>query len=142
MGNPNAYDGMVLAYSNGGTISQDVIPVVAGEHYTLQVEILHRTDAPLLGVAQLTLNGVGNVVATATGSAGLPGTWNLFTAHFTPTVAENGETLGILLSANGVQGDWDDVRLSVPERSNLAMLLGFGVFNLAAVLGVRRRKLI
>ena len=31
---------------------------------------------------------------------------------------------------------------AVPERSNLAMLLGFGAFNVAAVLGVRRRKLI
>lgn len=30
----------------------------------------------------------------------------------------------------------------VPERGDLAMLFGFGVFNLAAVLGVRRRKLI
>ena len=140
-GNPNAYDGNVLAWTSGGTISQNVTAAVANEPYTLLIEILHRTDQNMGGIAQLTLNGVP--VATATGGDAGPGTWNLFTVHFTPTAGENGETLGILLSDNGTgQGNFDDVRLSVPERSNLAMLLGFGVFNLAAVLGVRRRKLI
>ncbi len=123
----HAYDGVTLAYTNGGTISQNVATAVAGQYYTLQVEIYHRADGyPMAGVAQLTLNGIG-VVATATGTDNGPGTWNLFTAHFTPTAAENGHTLGILLSANGAQGDFDDVRMNVPEHSTLATLLGFGI---------------
>ena len=134
-GNPNAYDGSVLAFSNGGSLSQNVATAVAGEPYTLQVEIYHRADGyPLLGVAQLTLNGVP--VATATGVDAGPGTWNLFTATYT---AGGAGTLGILLTASGAQGDWDNVRLSVPEPTTPATLLGFGIFNFAAVIGVRRK---
>ena len=129
-----AYDGNVLAWSNGGSFFQSVGATTAGAMYTLTVEIMHRTDAPMLGTAQLTFNGVP--VAMATGNDGGSGTWNKFTATYT---ASGVGTLGILLSANGVQGDWDDVHLSVPEHSNLAMLLGFGIFNLAAVFGFRRK---
>jgi len=136
-GNPPAYLGDYLAYTNGGTISQNVAVVIAGGTYTLQVEMLQRTDAPLDGVAQLTVNGV--VVATATGTSGGPGTWSDWTARFTATPGEAGEELGILLSANGVQGDFDDIRLNLPERSNLVLLLGFVIFNLAAVFGFRRK---
>lgn len=136
-GNPPAYLGNYLAYSNGGTISQNVAVVIAGGTYTLQVEMLQRTDWPLTGVAQLTVNGV--VVATATGTSGGSGTWSDWTAHFTATPAEAGKELGILLTANGAQGDFDDIRLNLPERSNVASLLGFGIFNLAAVFGVRRK---
>lgn len=136
-GNPPAYNGNYLAYSNGGTISQNVAVVIAGGTYTLQVEMLQRTDLPLDGVAQLTVNGV--VVATATGTSGGPGTWSDWTAHFTATPAEAGKVLGILLTANGAQGDFDDVRLNLPERSNVALLLGFGICNLAAVFGFRRK---
>jgi hypothetical protein len=134
-GNPPAYDGNVLAWTSGGTISQNVTTAVAGQYYTLLIEILHRKDQNMGGVAQITLNGVP--VATATGSDGGPGSWNLFTATYT---ASGTGTLGILLSDNGTgQGNFDDVRFSVPERSNLAMLLGFGIFNLAAVLSFRRK---
>src|SRR5271157_703813 len=144
VGNPPAYDGSVLAYSNGGTISQNVIAAVAGETYTLNVEILHRTDVPMTGIAQLTLNGV--VVATATGIDPGPGKWSDWTALFTATPAEAGQELGILLSGTGQQADFDYVQLeasileaSIDEPSTLATLLGSSIFGLAAVL---RRKLI
>ena len=51
-GNPPAYDGNVLAWTSGGTISQNVTTAVAGEPYTLLIEILHRTDQNMGGVAQ------------------------------------------------------------------------------------------
>jgi hypothetical protein len=144
-----AYNGITLAYTclgspgggtDCGTISQDVLTkAVAGHTYTLTVEILHRFDVPMGGVAQLTLNGAP--VAMATGGDLGVGSWNKYTAHFTATGAEAGQELGILLSSNGLgQGDFDYVQMSaVPERSNLAMLLGFGIFNLAAVLSFRRK---
>jgi hypothetical protein len=127
-GNPNAFDGSVLAYTNGGTISQDVGSAVAGDTYTLQVEVLHRTDLPLTGVVQLEVGG--GVVATATGTDSGPGTWNNFTAVYTATAADAGKTLTILLSANSGQGDFDFVRLdstsAVPEPMTL-FLLGSGL---------------
>jgi hypothetical protein len=138
-GNPGAFDGNVMAYTDTGTISQAVGTVDVGELYTLQVEILHRTDVPMTGIAQITIGGVP--VALATGTDPGAGNWSNWTAHYTATPADAGKPLGILLSTSGPtgQGDFDLVRFSVPEHSNLVMLLGFGIFNLAAVLGFRRK---
>ena len=138
-GNPGAFDGNVIAYTDIGTISQNVITAVAGNFYTLQVEILHRTDVSMTGIAQITIGGVP--VALATGMDPGKGKWSNWTAHYTATPGDAGKLLGILLSTSGPggQGDFDYVQLSVPERSNLAMMLGFGIFNIAAVLGVRRK---
>ena len=109
-GNPPAFDGNVIAYSNGGAIWQDVATVTAGVTYTLQVEILHRADDALGGKAQLEVGGV--VVSTATGVDMGPGTWSNWTATYTATGADAGKTLTILLTPQGGQGDWDFVRLS------------------------------
>jgi hypothetical protein len=136
-GNPPAFDGNVLAYSNGGTISQDVATATAGTTYTLQVEILHRTDLPMTGIAQLEVGGV--VVATATGVDMGPGTWSDWTAVYTATGADAGKTLTILLTSTGGQGDWDDVRLNsgtVPEPTSM-MLLASGLLTIGY--SVRRR---
>ena len=135
-GNPPAFDGSVLAYSNGGTLWQDVATATAGATYTLQVEILHRTDLPMTGIAQLEIGG--GVVATATGTDMGPGTWSDWTATYTATAADAGKTLTILLTSTGGQGDWDDVRLdsnAVPEPASM-FLLGSGL--LAVALAVRR----
>lgn len=136
-GNPPAFDGSVLAYSNGGTVSQDVATASAGTTYTLQVEILHRTDLPMTGIAQLEVGGV--IVATATGTDMGPGTWSDWTALYTATAADAGKTLTILLTSNGGQGDWDDVRLNsstVPEPASM-LLLASGLLTMGY--RIRRR---
>lgn len=120
-GNPPAFDGSYLAYTNGGTISQNVSSLIAGATYVLQVEILQRTDVPLTGIAQLTVNG--SVVTTATGASGGPGTWSNWTAIYTASAADAGKTLGILLSADSAQGDFDDVRLDFTPLAEPATVL-------------------
>jgi len=87
-GNPSATDGDVLAYSNGGSIYQTVGTAVAGTTYTLQVDVLHRTDLPLEGVVELEVGSV--IVATAPVVDGGAGTWSDWTAAFTATAADVG----------------------------------------------------
>jgi hypothetical protein len=93
--------------------------------YTLQVDVLHRTDEALTGVVQLEIGGL--VVATAPVVDGGLGTWSNWTAMDTATAAQAGQTLTILLSANGAQGDFDNVRLnsnasSVPEPGSCILV--------------------
>jgi hypothetical protein len=140
-GNPNAIDGNVLAYTNDGSISQNVGSAVAGTTYTLQVNLLHRTDEPMDGVIQLEIGGV--VVKTATGVDLGAGTWNEWTAVYLASDLDAGKIVTILLSTNGApggQGDFDNVRLdgsssTVPEPATLT-LLGAGLLGL----GLIRRK--
>jgi hypothetical protein len=99
---------------------------VAGSTYTLQVDLLHRTDLTMAGVIQLEVGGA--VVATATGSDLGAGTWSNWTATYTANAGDAGKTLTILLSAGGQQGDFDNVRLdssgtSTPEPSALSLVL-------------------
>jgi hypothetical protein len=139
-GNPPAYDGNYIAYSNDNPISQNVATAVPGTTYTLQVELLHRTDAALAGVVQLEIGG--SPVATATGVDGGPGTWSDWTAVYTAAAADAGKTVTILLSTTGPQGDFDDVRLnaselaSIPEPASMA-LFGVGLTGLGMI---RRRR--
>jgi hypothetical protein len=137
-GNPNAFDQSVLAYSNGGAVWQDVATAAAGTIYTLQVEILHRTDLPMAGIAQLEVGGIP--VSTATGTDMGPGTWSNWTATYAATAGDAGKTVTILLTSSGGQGDWDFARLdasniAVPEPASM-LLLASG----AGLAAIRRRR--
>jgi len=130
-------DGITVAYSNAGSISQIVgATAETGVTYILQVMIGLRNDGfANPGTASLTING-NSVLAT--GVAPTVGNWSPFTATYTATLADNGSPIEILLNAPSEQGTWDMVSLTaVPEPSTWAMLLvGFGMVGFAA----RRRK--
>ncbi len=140
-GNPSAIDGDVLAWVNAGEIYQTVGEAIAGTTYTLQVDVMQRTDWPMTGVVQLEIGST--VVATAVGVNAGPGTWSDWTATYTALAGDNGQPLTILLGSSGGQGDFDNVRLTesyaAPEPATWAMLLaGFGAIG---ALALRRGKI-
>jgi hypothetical protein len=130
-------DGVTIAYSNGGTITQNVGSVTgAGLLYTLMVDIGLRKDLPNgpLGTAQLL---IGSTVVNATGVTPAPGSFATFTATYLSTPANVGQAIAIQLTSTGSQGDFDNVRLdasaTVPEPATAALFgLGFATFGLIA----------
>jgi hypothetical protein len=134
-------DGTVVAYSNGGTISQTTgATVQLGVLYTLLVDVGFRKDFPDLGTVEL-LIGTTPIIATGP-VAQLSGDWFTYTATYTGLASDVGKSIGIALLSAGIQGDWDNVRLNavapaaVPEPAPLALLgLAIGAFALS-----RRRK--
>jgi len=102
------------------------------------VDLGHRLDQPFAASADLR---VGNTTFLATGNTPSPGNWSTYTATFTGTDANEGEPILIRLIAGGIQGNFDNVRLTevpIPEPSSM-LLLASGVLGLAQVL---RRKLL
>lgn len=130
-------DGLTVAYSNGGTISQNVGTSAANAIYTLTVEQGSRYDVPDPGQVFLQIGG-HNFLATGTPAPAYSGNWATFTA--TGFSANAGAPITILLSSPGVQADWDNVKLSytVPEPATSS--LAFFTVGIAGVLGMLRRK--
>ena len=108
-------DGITVAFSNSGTISQTVTPTVEpGVTYVLTVDLGRRSDSAFTSSAEL-LAGT-TVVATAIGIVPTAGNWSPFTATFTGSAADAGEPITIRLLSTGRQSAFDDVRLmAVPE---------------------------
>jgi hapalindole biogenesis HpiC1 cyclase-like protein/PEP-CTERM motif-containing protein len=135
-------DGLVSAYSNGGTLEQTVsATVVAGVTYTLSVDLGWRNDAPFAGSADLLIGS--NEEFQATGTA-VQGDFETFTATYLGTIADAGQTISIELKAGGVEGNFDNVRLSssailasVPEPASFGMM-ALGIAGVASLL--LRRK--
>ena len=130
-------DGITVAYTNGGTISQTLSAIAqAGVTYMLQVDMGFRKDVPNPGSVALDING--NIVF----ATGVPlqgsGDWVTYTAFYTASALDAGQSISIILDSQGVQGDWDNVRLSVPEPSTLA-LIGVALLSLFG-LGIMRRR--
>jgi PEP-CTERM motif len=126
-------DGITIAYTNGGSISQTIgATSVAGTTYTLTVAVGQRTDISLGLPTEELVVGLTNTIAI--GVIPAPGDWNDWTATYTATTS--GLPISIVLlgtAGTGIgQAEWDNVRLdasissAVPEPSTWAMvLLGF-----------------
>jgi len=130
-------NGVTVAYSNGGTITQTTAATVqAGVVYTLTVDIGNRLDGlDGQGAAELL---IGNVAYAATGTQPAPGYWSPFTVSYTGTVADEGKQIGVELIASGAQGDFDNVDLSATPEPGFYGVLALGLAGLTAA--VYRKK--
>jgi hypothetical protein len=132
-------DGITVAYTNDGSISQTVAPVVQlGATYTLTVAVGVRKDTPDPGNEALVINGNSYF---ATGTLPTPGNWATFTSTYVGLAADVGSPITIQLASPSGQGDFDNVQLNfapapAPEPSS-GVLLGLGA---VALFGIVRRK--
>lgn len=149
----NLPDGTITAYVNGGSLSQTVgVTAQAGQTYSLVVALGLRADASVFGgsfTGAIQLQ-IGNTVVNGVGSQPTAGNWSDYTATYAAQQADQGQSITIRLLGNGVQGNFDHVRLSfaptpgftppgggggnneVPEPSAV-MLTGLGLAGLVAV---------
>jgi hapalindole biogenesis HpiC1 cyclase-like protein/PEP-CTERM motif-containing protein len=133
-------DGGFIAYSNGGTISQTLATLVMpNTTYMLSVDIGHRPDGFANGFA-IELDAGGVPLKSISGSNSLipSGTFMNETLTFTTGATASGD-LGIVLTSDGPQIDFDNVRLTattVPEPSSLSLLAG----GLGLLIFVFRRR--
>jgi len=131
-------DGVTVAYSvDIGGFSQTVGTAVAGDIYTLQVDVGKRLDrkdtAPIVELK------IGGTAFDVSGPTPALGGW----ANWTVSGSGNtGDTIAINLISNGQQADFDNVRLAAvtPLPSTWLMLLsGFVGLGYFAYRGTKKR---
>ena len=136
----NLDDGPTVAYSNSGTISQDIGTVDPGMIYTMTVDIGNRIDTGNFASADLLINGV---TYAALGTTGPKGTWTTFTATYQSLAADVGDTITIELRSTGGQADFDNVTASsspVPTpEPGLTGILGMALAGLG-IYGRRKKR--
>ena len=139
-------DGSIIAYSNGGTISQTLAAsLTPNTTYNLSVDVGFRLN----GAVDITNYSIA-LYAGSTLLASLPpstsngvipiGTFADETVTFTSGATVAPGDLRIVLTSGGQQADFDNVRLTttslIPEPSSLSLLAG----GLGLLLFVFRRR--
>ena len=138
-------DGVNVAYSNGGTISQVLSATLTPGTYTLLVDIGSRLDEPLVangGVYIVELLAGGTILAEDNNTLKpAPGTFLTSTVTYTASANDPllGQSLEIRLvnPIGAAQNNYDDVRLSlssVPEPTSVLLL------GIASCFGLLARK--
>jgi hypothetical protein len=94
--------GPTVAYANAGTISQGVGNAVAGQTYTLQVDVGARSDggSGVFNVPPTVELLIGAQTITANGTYPSLGTWSVWTAI---GVAQTNRPITVDLISNGLQ---------------------------------------
>ena len=135
---PTLPNGNQVAYSNGGTISQTLTATLqANTKYTLGVYVGRRQNVAFAGYNIELLAGT-TVLASNNSITPAAGTFGYVTVDYTSGVSVTpGQALGIRLTSNGVQTNFDNITLdaaSIPEPSAILGLLGFGLLGIASKL--------
>ncbi len=149
-------DGNIVAFTNGGSISQTLtgISLLPNSIYTLSVDVGHRLDG-LVTTYSISLDDGSSVFCTTGASSNgsiAAGTFADVILTCTTGASVPSGILGIVLTGNGTQVDFDNVRLNVvpnsdppasdpvPEPSSLVLMLtGIGFVGLLFV-GSRRTR--
>jgi hypothetical protein len=126
--------GPTIAFSNGGTIFQQVGSVTAsevGQTLILSVYVGDRSDgasvSSYLGTVDLMVGGVSYF---ATGLTPVSGSWSLWTASVKLTTAGQGITV-MLLNPNGIaQVDFDGISLELAPEPGFYGVLALGLAGL------------
>jgi len=135
VGAPN---GNQIAYSNGGTISQTLSGTLqTNTVYTLRAFVGNRLSVNFPGY-NIQLYAGGNLLASNSSVTPADGTFAPVTVSYTSGISvAPGQALGIRLTSNGVQTNFDNITLdaaSIPEPSAILGLLGFGLLGIASKL--------
>ena len=139
-------DGSIVAYTNGGSISQTLtgISLLPNSTYTLSVDVGHRLDG-LVTTYSISLDAGSSALCATDGSNGsiAAGTFADVILTCTTGASVPSGFLGIVLTGTGTQVDFDNVHLNVsdppasvpvPEPSALVLMLtGLGVVGLLFV---------
>lgn len=124
-------DGSILAFTNGGTISQTLtgISLLANSTYTLSVDVGRRFDVVAANYS-ISLYDGSTALCTTGGSNASIAAGSFIDATLTCTTGASVPSgfLGIVLTGDGRQIDFDNVRLDVasvstPEPSVLVLML-------------------
>jgi len=134
--------GNQVAYSNGGTIAQELSAVLQpNTRYTLGVYVGRRNTLAFLGNSIRLM--AGNTELAFESGNPAAGTFEHVTVSYTsgssgPLI---GQQLKIYLSSFGIQTNFDNVTLDaspIPEPSAILGLLGFGLLGIASTLKQKR----
>ena len=122
-------DGSILAYTNGGSISQTLtgISLLANSTYTLSVDVGRRFDVVAANYSISLYDGSTALCTTGGSNASVTaGSFIDATLSCTTGASVPAGFLGIVLTGDGRQIDFDNVRLDVvstPEPSVLVLML-------------------